>query len=239
MAQADDVLPGFDLFQTDPGTTFHDFAVGPIPADFFFPGSNPFTGKVPLQGEPLLSHPSCPDDDLSFVDTIVKRRTQAALPIIPSSDVIQIEIVALSLRSVSPITVDPGADLWDIKVELSPSPQPIGSMTVTHLNPAGGTFDSSLPVIPQFIFTKVSDTTQVRVFDLGAIPDVINFSTANVPWVHIVPPATSCTSNFCVNPSAVTVELASLANHGLISICPEEPVQTETSTWGRMKSLYR
>jgi hypothetical protein len=240
-----DVLPGFDLFQTDASTTFQDFSGMPIPADFFDPGSDPFGGIIALQGVPLQSHPACPNDDLSTVDTIVERRQQAVLPQpFPSSAVIEIEIVALQLRSSSPITVtynggqDP--ELWDVDVELSQtSAQPIGSMTIEHTHPSGGIFSSTLPVVPRFTFTRVSDSA-VRVLDAGDLgPAITEFRAFDLPWLHVVPPVTSCTSNFCVNPGNLTVEQAVLAAHGVLAVCPEEPTQAQPETWGAVKSIYR
>jgi hypothetical protein len=37
----------------------------------------------------------------------------------------------------------------------------------------------------------------------------------------------------------VTIELASLAQHGVISICPQEPTAGRRDTWGRIKAIYR
>ena len=242
-ARADDVLPGNDLFRTDPGTTFQDFSGTPIPADFFDPGSDPFTGIVQFKGQPLISSPHCPADDLSQVDTIVRRLAPASLPIVPSSDTIPIEILQLQLVSVNPITVTYNGGVnpepWILDVTLSTSaPQAQGSMTLRHLNPSGGTFDSTLPVTPKFIFTRISDNA-VRVLDLGDFGGIIQFQAQNVPWEHTVPPAGSCTSNFCVNPDQLTVEQAMLAAHGVISICPVDPTPTRSSTWGSVKTLYR
>ena len=225
-ALANDVQPGLDLFQTDPGTTFQDFSGAPIPADFFGPGSDPFDGGIALQGNPQPTT-RCPDDDLSGVDTIVERLGVSTHPTIPSTDFVAIEIVELHLRSVAPITVTynggQNPELWDVEVELSPSvPQQPGQMDITHLNPTGGTFDSALPVVPMFIFIRQIDG-MVLVLDLGELaflPPLL-FEAQGVPWVHVNPPAASCTSNFCVNPGDLTVEQALLASHGIISICPE------------------
>jgi hypothetical protein len=240
-----DVLPGFDLFQTDPSSTFQDFIGEPLPSDFFGPGSDPFDGGVPCHGVPLPGFPGCPTDDLSFVDTIVERLANAELPPpYPSSDQIPIEIVALQLRSVAPITVTYNGglnpELWDVDVGLSQMlPQPTGTMDITHEDPAGGHFSSLLPVIPRYVFTRVSDG-EVRILDGADMgPLVLEFEAIDVPWVHIAPPAGSCTSNFCVNPGVVTVEVAPHAAHGVLSICPEDPTQALPSTWGEVKSTYR
>jgi hypothetical protein len=238
------VLPGFDLFQTDPNTTFQDFGPAPIPPNFFGPGSDPFHGQIWFMGEPLQNDPNCPNDDLSSADTIVERLEEAELPDPNgSSDVIEIEIIQLHLTSIDPIVVtfnggqDP--ELWDVEVELSDVvPQPPGRMTITHTHANGGVFDSQLPVVPKFIFTRQSDNMILELDAGNEGPLIIDFQALNIPWVHIVPPDNSCTSNFCVNPDQVTEEQAILAAHGVLAICPEKPTQTLPSTWGRVKAIY-
>ena len=225
-ALADDVLAGLDLFETDPGTTFQDFLSTPVPADFFGPGSDPFDGIIQLEGNPG-GFTLCPNDDLSRVDTIVQRLSTASLPLIGDTDVIDTEIVALSLKSVAPITVTwnggQNPELWDVDVELSALAQPSGSMTIRHLDANGGTFDSDLPVLPKVTFTLVSNPLDIRVLDFGleATP-AVHFLAAAVPWAHSTPPSGSCTSNFCVNPGNLTLQQAPLAqaDHGVLSICP-------------------
>ena len=85
----------------------------------------------------------------------------------------------------APITVtyDGGQrpELWDVDVGLSPSPQPVGSMTITHDTGGnvGGTFNSFLPVLPRLTFTRVSDGA-VRVLDLPTL----DLRARVVPWTH-------------------------------------------------------
>lgn len=245
VAQGTSVTPGFDLFQTDPTTSYLDFGVQSLPPNFFDPGSDTFSEMVHFLGNPLLNHPACPGDDLSEVDTIIKRLDEATLPNdLASVDVIPIEIVALSLRSTEPITVTYNGglnpELWDLEVKLSDTlPQPQGTMTIRHTHPLGGAFDSSLPVLPRITFTRQSDNA-IRELDFGGLGMApVDFETLNAPWQHVVPPEGSCTSNFCVNPHQQTVGSANLAAHGVYSNCPEEPTPTIDSSWGRMKSVYR
>jgi hypothetical protein len=244
-ALADDVLAGYDLFTSPAPNSYQSFEGSPIPADFFDPGSSQFSRSILLGGQPLGNHPSCPSDNLSAVDTIVRRLSTAVLPTDPSTDTIPIEIVALSLVSVNPITVfyDTGADpeLWNVSVDLSAlAPQPIGTMTISHTAPSGGTFDSILPVIPRFTFTRISDSA-VRVLDLGCCAGVTQFAAFEVPWVYSTAPGGSCTSNFCVNPGQLTgyTGAGSLATHGVISVCPESPVSAPPSSWGTVKRMYQ
>lgn len=247
IARAEDVLAGMDLLRTDPATTWQDFAPNPLPAGFFGPGSDPFTGRVILQGEPLVAHPACGGFDLGGVDTIVRRRLDARLPFpLPSQDVVPIEIVALHLVSVNPITVTytggMNPESWNVTVNLSQTaPQPPGSMTVRKTHPNGGTFDSQLPVIPRFTFERQSDGA-TRVLDLGSMGQMNQYGAFGIPWEHTAPPAGSCTSNFCVNPGGLTVEMSASSRHGVYSYCPAGATGVEEEpgeSWGRVKIRYR
>ncbi len=188
MAQALTILPGTDLFETPESPyTYMDFGLVPIPADFFGPGSDPFTGTVALRGVPSTTNPP---SILGPTDTIVKRTNQAELPTCGSAATVDIEIVALSLTSVTPITVTynggQNPENWDIDVCLSSdSAQTPGSMTINQDCPEGGTFDANLPVLPKFTFTRF---TEIRVLDFGneGIPP-ISFGTTNGHWLHFDP----------------------------------------------------
>ncbi len=190
---ADNVLAGYDLFVTPPplqGTSAWNFAVLPLPADFFDPGSDPFSGVIQLQGQPLSSPPG-----LAPTDTIVRRLNDAVLPGAPSSDVVPIEIVALHLVSCNPITVTYGLgspELWDVSVTL-PSPAP-GSMQINHTVSDGGTFTSSLFVQPLFTFTRHGDLAQRTANRNENITQA-----SSVQWSHTAPTGaltTTNTSNF-------------------------------------------
>lgn len=179
-ASANDVPAGFDLWVTPPGHAEHDFATSPLPADFFYPGSDPFLGFVLLQGT---------GSGCGGSDTTVERLSDAILPIIPSSDTIPIEIVELQLTSVAPITVtgiSPPED-WILDVTLPPSPQPQGTMQIDHLDARGGTYDSTLPVCPLFTFTRISGLPASVQFDLcgAAFPPVL-VQTSGAEWTHKV-----------------------------------------------------
>ncbi|MHC4697426.1 MAG: hypothetical protein ACYTFA_11840, partial [Planctomycetota bacterium] len=160
-----------------------------IPADFFEPGSDPFTGIVPLDGGGGTSS-----------DALVQRSGPADCPgsVLPRvCDPVQIEIVALSLTSIDPITVDfesGDTSQWDVEVELSPTPAPQGQMTITKTHENGGTFSSSFDVMPYFTFTKVSGPGvplgEVRVLDYGTDPgmEALTLGFDGVPWVHQLGP---------------------------------------------------
>jgi hypothetical protein len=219
-AAGQDVHAGMDLLDTEPTLTVFDFGLTPIPADFFGPGSDPFVGSVALDGGHLLT-PLCPNDDLNGIDTIVERLSDAQLPTIPSSDPIPIEIVELSLVSIAPITVTynggQNPEQWDIEVELSQDPQPIGQMTINRTHANGGTFDTNLPVLPRFTFTH---GIEVRVLDFGleGIPPV-QFNSVGDPWEDKNPVPGSCTSNWCPIPGGPLVLNAPNAQHGVYPVC--------------------
>ena len=180
----------FDLLTTCPSfaqDTFIEFGAGPstppIPPGFFDPGSDPFVGLVTLGGQPI--------DELLYgnADTIVIRP-----PIISGPPVtVPIEIVALNLVSVQPITVTysggQNPEAWDVHVDLSVVPSPQGQLATnpTHLN--GGTFDATLPVQARLMFVRQSDSATV-VLDTGAIPmppfqlAPLVFEFDDVPYVH-------------------------------------------------------
>ncbi len=185
------VQPGIDLFTTPNGGSSEDFGCLPIPAGFFNPGSLPFTGSVNYQGQPLS-----PSSPLGVTDTIVQRQGTINLGGLGSSTSVPIEIVALSLQSVQPITVNytSGPDEhWNVHVCLSDVvPQPAGVMQVTKNNCVneGGTFNSQLPVCPKLIFDRVEAPPVTRSFDpcnMGMPP--ILMRTQNGHWVDIPDPA--------------------------------------------------
>ena len=216
------VLAGYDLLETDGGgPTFMDFSTGPIPADFFGPGSDPFIGSVQLEGDPFDSFGGF--NGLDPTDTIIQR-LQDAGPSFP--DTIDIEIVALSLVSTAPITVTynggQNPELWDLDVDVPEGDpnQASGSMTVRHEGANGGTFDSYLPVDPQLTFTRVSDAYtfgSIYYSDITRVP--IDFYSQDVPWCH--------TANPLANPPGqIVIEKAGLTTNFFPGITCE-PVTTK------------
>jgi hypothetical protein len=132
------ISPGSDLFFTPGPRTFADHFNSseggiPLPADFFGPGSDPFDGHIDLTGAPLSA-----TEDLKTTDAIVERLETASVSDCPSSDTIDIEIIALHLVSTSPITVTYNGgmspELWDVEVCLSQfEPQDLWRSTVSAL----------------------------------------------------------------------------------------------------------
>jgi len=167
----------------------HQFGVAGSPAiraGFFGSGSDSFTGSVCLEGV-SLNDPLFPG-----ADTLIERNTDpfdtCAVPS-ATPPVVPIEIIALSLASVSPITVtfNGGATSsdWNVAVDLSIVPSPQGSLTVqkTHCN--GGTYTSNLPVRPRFTFTEVGNPTNQTVLDTGVEghDPIVLLQTTPAPWI--------------------------------------------------------
>ena len=167
--------------------------IPPIPADFFGPGSDPFVGEICLKGEPLGATPF---GTFEVADTLIRRTAdpfECGAPF-PANAVIPIEIVALSLVSIDPVTVTfnggQNPQQWDVQVNLSQAvPQQQGFMDVQKTHPNGGVFLSELPVIPLFIFSEVGNPGNVRVFDTalkGFPPILLNNGKSPTDWVHDV-----------------------------------------------------
>ena len=181
---AADVAPGIDLWVTPgDGTSSFNFASQPIPGDFFHPGSDPFDGAVSFVGDP----DGLGNAAIRPADTIVERSTIALVSACPSVDTVPIEIRALSLVSLGPITVTSGggsAQLWDVRVCLSSGfAQVPGTITIRRDCDDGGTYDSVLPVTPKFIFTRQSDSA-VRILDNGMVFTLL----ADGCWVETADP---------------------------------------------------
>jgi len=177
--------PGDDLWMTPPGAgADYGFDTTPIPQGFFDPGSEPFDGTIQLGPLPL-------GGVFGATDTVIQRLGTISLPTPGSSATVPIEIVGLSLQSVSPITVNytngPPPEQWNVRVCLSDAvPQPQGSMTIeSSLCPGeGGTFSSTLPVLPKFTFTRVGDNA-VRTYTPSS-PFLFTINGAG--WVDVPDP---------------------------------------------------
>ena len=147
------VAAGNDEFETPgDGSTFHNFAGSPIPANFFGTGSLAYGGQVILQGVPLGPG--------SNVDTIIQRTQAVGGP----GGSTPIAMTALSLTGTGPITVtysNNTTEQWTVKVGLSDYKASGGTMTINF-----STFDSTLKVWPKFTFTRVSDGL-TKVYDTG------------------------------------------------------------------------
>jgi hypothetical protein len=232
-AFADTINPGNDFFETLPGTSW-DFSSQPIPADFFGPGSLPFDGVVRLVGDKHVYGECTADPPADFV----LLRPSASNP----PDQIPVFVAQLSLASAEPLVIHfagGAVQAWNAHLELAPVPVPFGTMTIRHEVADGGTFDLSIPVFPQFVFTNVAGGQVLRYHSTWPTP----FGATNVPWHFDVVPPGSCRSNFCVNPNAATSIATPYGHQVVADICPSTITAVEggetPSTWGRVKGSYR
>ena len=181
------VDPGMDLWQTPGGgTAFRTFEAGDILVPGFFDysddgvtdctsgigSSDEYTGTVRLIGTPLLTDPA----DLALTDTIVRRTAALVLPPPGTPASTPIQLAALSLASVNPITVTRGggahSESWDMAMCLSDFPQYPGTLTVSRSScpDDGGTYTATLPLLPKLIFTRRSPDPPCTVsLDYGPI----------------------------------------------------------------------
>jgi len=111
----------------------------------FDPGSDPFEGTVALGGTGSGPYGT---------DTTVQRHGPLDFPTVPSTDMVDIELIALNLVSCAPITVTynggQNPQQWDVSVGLSSALSPWGQMTATMTTANGGTFDATFNVQPLF-----------------------------------------------------------------------------------------
>jgi hypothetical protein len=215
IALAAPIAAGIDSYATVSGS-YQNFSESPIPAGFFDPGSDPFTDTIGFQGVPLGPG--------ATTDTVIQRLAKAKLSgNFTSSDTISIQIVALSMASESPITVTYNggtrSESWNVHVGLTPTTQPLGSMTINATAKSGGDFAiTSLPVLQRFTFTRVSDGA-TRVLDWPAL----DFNARAVPWTHTAPGNIIHSKGFCPScdsPDGVPVEMFLNANFTVHEVFP-------------------
>ncbi len=220
--------PGFDLFMTDPGSTFVD-----LPLDFFGGPAGQFL-QVQLEGNPFFP---------GGVDTIVERLEPADVQNVGEFATVEIELVALQLQSVQPVDIQ--GTLFDVQViggSNSGIPQQPGQMTINREHEFGGTFNSELPVQAELTFTEVGNPTnqfQVPFQDLFVLDPLNLGSWAIEPAAgdpRLVDPTLS--SSFpsggffpgvdhpddCLGTKVLTQEEAMLAAHGVLPAMIAEAV---------------
>ena len=231
-----DVQPGIDAVKHIPPTIW-DFGSKPIDGDFFGPGSDPFDGGVPGDQTSLDPTPYCPGatGDISM---LIERLDVALLPVVGSSDVVDVTVVAMDMESSSPITVTYGGlnpEYWMVKITPSPLVSSDGIMTIHLDTPDGGVFDSEILLQPYFTFTRVSDG-EVRTLD-GAVTYQDLISVTAVPWVYSDPGLTCppCASNFIPGHNGTNkVPYAyngTMSQHTVLSSCSAAAIPT-LSQWG-------
>jgi hypothetical protein len=203
-SDADPCDPLVDVFTTVDGFTEIVFggAVPEVPADFFFPGSLPFSGTVPLFGTALSA------DELG--DTAIRRSGDPQFPNgFPSfAPPVAVTVDGLALNSVGSITVgslDGGQEEWLVSVGLSGSAQPSGSLSARLDEPGGGAFSGNLPILPVVGFVRLADIQAHLAGEIGADQIAVRFldfgdeglapidlAVTEVPFSTVPPPDSPC-----------------------------------------------
>lgn len=242
VAPAMDVQPGIDVLDHLLPSGW-DFGPQPIDGDFFGPGSDPFDGGIPGDQTSLDPTPDCPGPQ-GDTSILIERLDIALLPLVGSSDVIDTEIIAMSLVSSDPIVVTYNGglnpELWDVEITLSPLTPSTGQMTIRHEVPEGGTFDAEFLLQPHFKFTRVSDGEVRELEGAGLYEDLI--SVSNVPWVYEASNVTcpSCASNFIPGHNGVNkvpyTYSGLKSQHTVQCACLQTPIPT-LSQWGLLVAL--
>jgi hypothetical protein len=241
---------GFDLFQTDPETTFFNFEKMPIPAGFFAADSKPFTGTVKFRGGKLPSS-YFDGEEIRQVDTIVKREQPLTLSqSYPAYGTTSVEMIALALISEEPIKVQAGngEELWDVVVELSKHRPSRGTMSITKTDAQGGTFESQLVVYPVFRFIRQDDGAE-KILDVGTLEltkemqERFTLRASQVPWRHIAPPNVltikGFNDNFIAGAPARFKEDAEACAHGAQEPAQQPPALKCTLTATRDNINFR
>ena len=176
------IQPGEDFISTSGcgGQSFADFSKNPLPADFFGPGSLPFDGEIHLGGSTLNG------GSFGTSDTVLRRLSEANVALVGASDTVPIELVALSLQSCDPITVQVNGQstMWDVEVDLDVSGQlPQGDMTIMRTSALGGTFSAMINTQPRFTFTEVGNISNTITFTgLEKGTGILNLVITDAPW---------------------------------------------------------
>lgn len=167
--------PLVDVFTTVDGFTEIAFggSVPEVPADFFFPGSLPFSGTVSLSGSALSA------DNLG--DTAIRRSGDPQFPAggFPSfAPPVAVTLDGLALSSIGSITVDSvdgEQEEWLVSVGLSGSDQLSGSLSARLDEPGGGAFSGNLPILPVVGFVRLADIQAYLAGEIGADQIAVRF----------------------------------------------------------------
>ncbi len=182
------IAPGEDAYElVEDGVTRLDFAEIPIPAGFFGPGSDPFTGSVALKPSPMMPDVGGP---------------RAVRPLEgvfggPDPIVIPTEIISLNLVSVGSITITApyGDSFFDVAVTLTPD-APAGGQWVVQ--PEGtGAGGVILPMLPDGDFAidsffdvtytiSFTETCGCSFYQLPPVSERLDL-LIDVPWSRIPP----------------------------------------------------
>lgn len=173
-AAAQDVVSGGDDGWTTPGGGQTQVNLSSFPVRRFL-GADPVSNTVSLKGKPL------DQANLGSIDTLISRPSNITLSGGTGSGSLRIE--ALSLESESNVTLTDGRT-FKLRVCLSRFDSSAGTITLTRANSDGGTFSSSLPVLPKLIFTPTAGGSPV-VIDCGTgVCSEMLMASGNSGWVN-------------------------------------------------------
>jgi hypothetical protein len=145
-----DVPAGVDHLETI-GLAQYD--PGPVPAGFFGPGSDAYSGPIQFAGVPI------DPDAFGSADTVVERvDTRSMPPPWPRGGLVGIQLMQLSLQSVAPVTVTYGAgaaEPWDVSLHVGNSS--VGHWQVAKTMTSGGDLEGHVNLFPRFVFTRQAD----------------------------------------------------------------------------------
>lgn len=158
-ATRDVATNGADMWITaGGGGTFTTFAQDPIPADFFCPGSKPFTGTVQLKGQPLATEP---EGALGSIDTILRRLDDAEFDE-KGEAWTRLKMLALSLTGEEPFVTECGSYRFDVRLQ---GEQSTTRMKIVRTSKDGGTFEAPLSIRARVTFTPLDGRGEVRTLD--------------------------------------------------------------------------
>jgi hypothetical protein len=171
---AQDVVSAGDDGWTTPGGGQTQVDLSSYPVSQFL-GAAPSTAKVSLKGKPIDSA------NLGSIDTIVARPGNIAISGGTGSGNLKIE--ALNLESEGDVVLTDGRH-FKLRVCLSSFASGTGTIALTRTNSDGGTFNSTLPVLPKLIFTPVGGGSPVVIdCGTGACAES-DMSSSNTGWVN-------------------------------------------------------
>lgn len=178
------IPPGRDCLTSVPRGTEVSFAENPLPADFFFFGSQPFKGVICVEGA----------EESEGADVCLDRLDTMNLQAPGSTATSRLVLRSLRMVGCEPLVVRRGSyeERWTVGVGLSQTAVSPGWIRLTKTHPNGGTLTGSFNVSPRFVFTKVGSPSVVRVFDTGQAQlgpfRVIDGNSPAMSWVHQLDP---------------------------------------------------
>lgn len=176
---AADIPAGNNFFETVPGltATLLDFSREVIARGFFGPGSDVFMGPIRLKGNPISP------TTLGTTDTIMSRPEVINVVLGARPVTADLDLLALELKSVTPITVTynfgNNPEQWDVRVSRQETSPEGGRITIEQTTADGGAYEAMLNTRLMITFTRHLDGA-IRRLPLGLVMGTGTSPT--VPW---------------------------------------------------------